>query len=127
MTREEKAIEASRKFGSTLYDSDTVSLTKDDMSFAFQLGIKWADNHPDFLWRNAKNDLPCFHRGLRDGTETKDVVTLDSNGKVSLGYMIYEFNKWRWNREDVTILFWFPIPALPEEWKDQLKVKHDGK
>ena len=43
MTREEKALEASKRFARSLTDSDLASLSRDDMQFAFQLGIKWAD------------------------------------------------------------------------------------
>ena len=43
MTREEKALEASKRFVRSLTDSDLASLTRDDMQFVFQLGIKWAD------------------------------------------------------------------------------------
>lgn len=40
MTREEKALEASKRFARSLTDSDLASL-----QFAFQLGIKWADDN----------------------------------------------------------------------------------
>lgn len=46
MTREEKALEASKRFARSLTDSDLASLTRDDIQFAFQLGIKWADDNP---------------------------------------------------------------------------------
>ena len=46
MTREEKALEASKRFARSLTDTDLASLSRDDMQFAFQLGIKWADDNP---------------------------------------------------------------------------------
>ena len=78
---------------------------------AFLEGAEYALNNQ---WINVTDDLPCFHKELFDGTETKPVVTLDSNGDIHLDYMIYYFTKWEWNRKDANILFWFPIQKLPK-------------
>ena len=78
---------------------------------AFLEGAEFALNNQ---WINVTDDLPCFHKELFDGTETKHVVTLDSNGDIHLDYMIYYFTKWEWNRKDANILFWFPIPEPPK-------------
>lgn len=63
MTREEKALEASKRFARSLTDSDLASLSRDDMQFAFQLGIKWADDNPASdnkqVWNTRKlSDIP---------------------------------------------------------------------
>ena len=78
---------------------------------AFLEGAEYALNNQ---YISVEDDLPCFHKELFDGTETKPVVTLDSNGDIHLDYMIYYFTKWEWNRKDANILFWFPIPEPPK-------------
>ena len=78
---------------------------------AFLEGAEYALNNQ---WISVEDDLPCFHKELFDGTETKPVVTLDSNGDIHLDYMIYYFTKWEWNRKDANILFWFPIQEPPK-------------
>ena len=78
---------------------------------AFLEGAEFALNNQ---YISVEDDLPCFHKELFDGTETKHVVTLDSNGDIHLDYMIYYFTKWEWNRKDANILFWFPIPEPPK-------------
>ena len=77
----------------------------------FLEGAEYALNNQ---YISVEDDLPCFHKELFDGTETKLVVTLDSNGDIHLDYMIYYFTKWEWNRKDANILFWFPIQKLPK-------------
>ena len=77
----------------------------------FLKGAEYALNNQ---YISVEDDLPCLHKELFDGTETKHVVTLDSNGDIHLDYMIYYFTKWEWNRKDVNILFWFPIPEPPK-------------
>ena len=78
---------------------------------AFLEGAEYALNNQ---YISVEDDLPCLHKELFDGTETKHVVTLDSNGDIHLDYMIYYFTKWEWNRKDANILFWFPIPEPPK-------------
>ena len=39
MTREEQAFEASKRFEESLTEQDLATLSKDDMCFAFQLGV----------------------------------------------------------------------------------------
>ena len=81
---------------------------------AFLEGAEFALNNQ---YISVEDDLPCFHKELFDGAETKHVVTLDSNGDIHLDYMIYYFTKkekWEWNRKDANILFWFPIPEPPK-------------
>lgn len=56
MTREEKALEASKRFARSLTDSDLASLSRDDMQFAFQLGIKWADDNPVNVWHDTSEE-----------------------------------------------------------------------
>ena len=80
----------------------------------FLKGAEYALNNQ---YISVEDDLPCFHKELFDGAETKHVVTLDSNGDIHLDYMIYYFTKkekWEWNRKDANILFWFPIPEPPK-------------
>ena len=81
------------------------------LASVFLKGAEYALNNQ---YISVEDDLPCLHKELFDGTETKHVVTLDSNGDIHLDYMIYYFTKWEWNRKDANILFWFPIPKLPK-------------
>ena len=81
------------------------------LASVFLKGAEYALNNQ---YISVEDDLPCFHKELFDGTETKHVVTLDSNGDIHLDYMIYYFTKWEWNRKDANILFWFPIPEPPK-------------
>ena len=80
-------------------------------ALAFLEGVEFTLNNQ---WISVQKDLPCFHKELFDGAETKHVVTLDSNGDIHLDYMIYYFTKWEWNRKDANILFWFPIQEPPK-------------
>ena len=81
------------------------------LASVFLKGAEYALNNQ---YISVEDDLPCLHKELFDGTETKHVVTLDSNGDIHLDYMIYYFTKWEWNRKDANILFWFPIPEPPK-------------
>ena len=81
------------------------------LASVFLEGAEYALNNQ---YISVEDDLPCLHKELFDGTETKHVVTLDSNGDIHLDYMIYYFTKWEWNRKDANILFWFPIPEPPK-------------
>ena len=64
MTREEQAFEASKRFEESLTEKDLATLSKDNMCFAFQLGVKWAKTHPESPWISVKDDLPYNHKNL---------------------------------------------------------------
>ena len=57
MTREEQAFEASKRFEESLTEQDLATLSKDDMCFAFQLGVKWAESHPESPWISVEDNL----------------------------------------------------------------------
>ena len=114
MTREEKALDASKRFALSLTGSDILSLSMDDMCFAFQLGIKWADNNPKSPWIIVKDDLPCNHEeliSLDDKIYTLYVVAV-IHGIIILSRMYKFEGKWYWENDEPT--HWMPIPELPK-------------
>lgn len=116
MTREQKAFEASKRFEKSLAESDIASLSRSDMCFAFQLGIKWADANPKSPWISVENDLPCNHEELIDReipTYTLYVVVRLKDGTVGSSRMIkIPDDNWVW---PFNVSHWFPIPQLPKE------------
>ena len=62
MTREERAFEASKRFEESLTEKDISTLSKDDMCFAFQLGVKWADSHPESPLISVNEKLPPIEK-----------------------------------------------------------------
>lgn len=82
MTREEQAFEASKRFEESLTEKDLATLSKDDMCFAFQLGVKWAETHPESPWISVEDNLPCNHKYLKDPRES----FLKNNTCYSIGW-----------------------------------------
>ena len=121
MTREERAFEASKRFEESLTEKDIATLSKDDMCFAFQLGVKWADANPKSPWISVKDKLPCNEKYLIveiiKGVElrTKKVGVLSIDGYIDISYMYsLQPHGWHWNTND-TITHWFPLPERPKK------------
>lgn len=110
MKREEQAFEASKRFEASLTGKDLATLSKDDMCFAFQLGVKLADTHPKSPWISVEKDLPCNHKeliSLDDKRDTSYVVAI-IHGIIVLSRMYKLNGKWYWENDEPT--HWFPIP-----------------
>ena len=84
--------------------------------------IEGAEYALENQWISVKDDLPCNHKELVEFNRftnkysTKFVLVIDSNGFVQLTFMEYDKYSWIWNRWEV--LYWMPIPELPEQIKD---------
>lgn len=120
MTREEEISQATHEYIEDVL-SDRYSVDFEDIEFAFQSGVEWADNNPKSPWIIAEDDLPCNHKELIDGNSTKSVLVIDHEGCVGLLKMKKKNNGiigiepwWQWEIPAV-IYYWMPIPNLPEE------------
>ena len=113
MTREEEIINAANELFNSFRGGKTYKL-------GFEIGVKWADEHPKSPWISVKDDLPCNHEELiiDDGLldkHTKPVICNKSYGVCCVGIMVYnaDRNAWHWVSEKPT--HWFPIPELPKK------------
>ena len=111
MTREEEIINAANELCNSFRCGKTYKL-------GFEIGVKWADEHPKSPWISVKDDLPCNHEELIVDTplykRTKPVVCNKPCG-IRVDQMVYdmELNGWYWTGETPT--HWFPAPELPKE------------
>ena len=84
--------------------------------------IEGAEYALENQWISVKDDLPCNHKELVEFNRltnkysTKFILVIDSNGCVQLTFMECDRYAWIWNRWEV--LYWMPIPELPEQIKD---------
>ena len=121
MTREGEALEATKRFEKSLYDSDVASLTRSDMGFAYMSGIKWADENPKSPWISVDDDIPCNHEELittngRYEKNTIYVITIDKYGIIESNYMVlYDDGKWEWKYSLPAPCYWMLIPKLPNK------------
>ena len=128
MTREGEALEATKRFEKSLYDSDVASLTRSDMGFAYMSGIKWADENPKSPWISVDDDIPCNHEELittngRYEKNTIYVITIDKYGIIESNYMVlYDDGKWEWKYSLPAPCYWMLIPKLPKESEIDLTV-----
>ena len=111
MTREEEIINAANELCNSFRCGKTYKL-------GFEIGVKWADEHPKSPWISVKDDLPCNHEELIVDTplykRTKPVVCNKPCG-IRVDQMVYDMslNGWYWTGE--TPIHWFPAPELPKE------------
>ena len=106
------------------YSDDRGWTDKNDKEFvekAFIEGAKWADTHPINHWISVEDGLPCNNNNLLvkclpyNSKLTKPVLALVADGSYKVCDMfVNEEGKWEWSYNDV-VLYWFPIPELPEE------------
>ena len=125
MTREEQTFEASKRFEESLTEQDLATLSKDDMCFAFQLGIKWSDSHPESPWISVEKDLLYNHKDLmEDKHYTKSVLAvLAWNGDPSKKHIeicrmcdvMGSVNvDWYWCTDShYQVVYWMPLPEMP--------------
>ena len=108
MTREEEIINAANELCNSFRGSKTYKL-------GFEIGVKWADEHPKSPWISVEDDLPCNHEELLNAKyETKEVFILKSIGFPDVDYMLKVNGEWTWFTYKST-KFWMPIPELPKE------------
>lgn len=125
MTREEQAFEASKRFKESLTEKDLATLSKDDMCFAFQLGVKWAETHPESPWISVKDDLSYNHKEfMEDKHYTKPVLAvLAWNGIPSKKHieicrmsdiMGSDNVDWYWRIDShYQVVCWMPLQEIP--------------
>ena len=111
MTREEKALDASKRFALSLTRSDILSLSMDNMCFAFQLGIKWADNNTKSPWISVNERLPHEEK---DGLSIK-VLVVSTKGKIHISRYDYHMKGWISPILDIVFTHWMPIPKFSKE------------
>ena len=110
MTREEQAFEASKRFGESLTGKDLATLSKDDMCFAFQLGVKWSESHPESTWISVNEKLPPIEK---DNLSIK-VIVVSTKGKIDFSRYDYDIEGWISPVLDIEFTHWMPLPNLPK-------------
>lgn len=110
MTREEQAFEASKRFEESLTEQDLATLSKDDMCFAFQLGVKWAESHPESPWISVNEKLPPIEK---DNLPIK-VIVVSTKGKIDFSRYDYDMKEWISPSLDIEFTHWMPLPKLPK-------------
>lgn len=125
MTREEQTFEASKRFKESLTEKDLATLSKDDMCFAFQLGIKWAETHPESPWISVEDDLPYNHKEFMvDKHYTKSVLAVlawnenPSKKHIEIcrmcGMIGSDNVDWYWCIDShYQVVCWMPLPEMP--------------
>ena len=108
MTREEQAFEASKRFEESLTEQDLATLSKDDMCFAFQLGVKWADANPKSPWISVNERLPHEEK---DGLSIK-VIVVSTKGGIHISRYDYDMKGWISPVLDIEFTHWMPIPKF---------------
>ena len=111
MTREEQAFEASKIFEESLTEKDLATLSKDDMCFAFQLGVKWADNHSKSPWISVNEKLPPVEK---DDLSIK-VLVVSTKGGIHISRYDYDMKGWISPVLDIEFTHWMQLPKLPKE------------
>ena len=114
MTREEQAFEASKRFEESLTENDLATLSKDDMCFAFQLGVKWAYANPKSPWISTDKYLP------KQGGHY-----LCNDGYNHISMLAFCGDKWVNSRtfDDIpleSVKYWMFLPKLPKEQEIKL-------
>ena len=122
MSREKEKIDASKRFASSLYESDMESLNRDDLAFIFQMGTKWADAHPVSPWVSVKESLPKEDPERNDYMSV-EVLTITDKGYINLDTYDYQNQFWFIRSELLVVddnddslgevTHWMYIPKLP--------------
>ena len=106
MTREEEIINAANELCNSFRCGKTYKL-------GFEIGVKWADEHPKSPWISVKKDLPCNHKELIHSNYTDRVLVSSRNGFSEVAFMCIIEDVWEWNTL-MQVSYWMPIPELPK-------------
>ena len=110
MTREEEIINAANELCNSFRGGKTYKL-------GFEIGVKWADEHPKSPWISVEYDLPCNHKELlmidnQQYSETFEVFATNKYGDIWTDCMINDNGEWRWH--DFEPAYWMIAPKLPK-------------
>ena len=114
MTREEEIINAANELCNSFRGGKTYKL-------GFEIGVKWADEHPKSPWISVEDGLPYNNPNNIHFGFTNKVLVMDDNKNVFIAFMKkYKDGKWFWCRDDnfnlsYIITHWMPIPEPPKE------------
>ena len=115
MTREEEIINAANELCNSFRGGKTYKL-------GFEIGVKWADEHPKSPWISVDEDLPCNHEELL--SKEKEGYTESVMAYTNIGVILISMRKyndgWKWKTSNyfpriIIITHWLPIPELPKE------------
>lgn len=120
ISREKEKIDASKRFASSLYESDMESLKRDDLAFIFQMGVKWSDAHPVSPWVSVKDSLPKEDPERNDYMSV-EVLTITDKGYIQLDTYDHQNKVWFIHSEILLdeddslgkVTHWMYIPKLP--------------
>ena len=120
MSREKEKIDASKRFASSLYESDMESLKRDDLAFIFQMGVKWSDAHPVSPWVSVKESLPKEDPERNDYMSV-EVLTITDKRYIQLDTYDHQNQVWFIRSEVLLdeddslgkVTHWMYIPKLP--------------
>ena len=62
-------------------------------------------------WISVEDDLPCNHKELTEGVNTKKVIICTADATVYSNRMNYINGKWQWFGNG-KVTHWMPIPEL---------------
>ena len=107
MTREEEIINAANELCNSFRGSKTYKL-------GFEIGVKWADEHPNNRWISVEDRLPEQNKKVIVICEKLDTAPFY---KISLGHIVDKtICKDNYNGWDIpNVVYWIPMPKLPEE------------
>ena len=120
MSREKEKIDPSKRFVSSLYESDMESLNRDDLAFIFQMGAKWSDAHPVSPWLSVKESLPKKDPERNDYMSV-EVLTITDKEHIQLDTYDHQNQVWFIHSEILLdeddslgkVTHWMYIPKLP--------------
>lgn len=77
-------------------------------------GLEIADENPKSPWISVEDDLPCNHKELTEGVNTKSVIICTAGATVYSNRMNYINGKWQWFGNG-KVTHWMPIPEPPKK------------
>ena len=120
ISREKEKIDESKRFVQSLYESYKEKFDLDDLTFIFQMGVKWSDNHPVSTWVSVNDSLP--EKDLdRNDYMSVEVLTITDKGYTNLDTYDYQNQIWFIHSEVLLdeddslgkVTHWMYIPKLP--------------
>lgn len=89
-------------------------------------GLEIADENPKSPWISVEDDLPCNHKELTEGVNTKSVIICTAGATVYSNRMNYINGKWQWFGNG-KVTHWMPIPEPPKKKNRRLNYGRNKK